>query len=84
MEQVLRLQIPMEVAPVVHKGQTQEDLLHDRLDLVIGQAVGASESLILSHEVEHGATHVLENQVHIVLHADHFLQFYNVRVIQSP
>ena len=83
MKQVLRLQIPMEVASVVHKSQAQKNLFHDCLDLVIGQTVGTSEPLILPHEVQYGTAHVLKDQVHITLHSDDFLQFYNVRVIQS-
>ena len=83
-EQVLRLQVSVEVAPVVDKGKTHQRLLHDRLDLVIRQALGPPEPLIVPHVVENGATEELKDQVYVVLHPDNLLEFHNVRMVQPP
>ena len=83
-EQVLRLKVSMEVAPVVDKGKTHQRLLHYRLDLVIRQTLGPSEPLIVSHVIENCATQELKHQVYVVLHTDNLFKFHNVRMVQPP
>ena len=73
----------MEVASVMYVGHSRQELLHDFHYLITWQAIGTSEPFGLSNVVQQCALHVFENQVHVVPHPNHFLQFYYVGVVEA-
>jgi len=74
----------MEVTSAVDVGETSQQLFHDAFDLIERESISATKALVFSDVVENRALDVLEDEVHIALHSNDFLQLYHVFVVQSP
>ena len=67
----------MEEAVLMHVGQTECGLIHDTLDLLLGEL----RTSIL-HELIDVLLHEFEHEIQIVVHSDHLLKFDNLRVVE--
>ena len=76
-QEVLRLQISMEEAVLVHVSETLESLVHDGRDLLLWEVL-----LSVFHELVDILHHVLKYEVKVVIDSDDFFQFDYVDVVQ--
>jgi hypothetical protein len=75
-QHILRLDIAVEEAVLVHEGHALEDLVHDVADLRLREVL-----VSVLHELVEIAVHVFEHEEQLIVLADHFLELHNVWMI---
>jgi hypothetical protein len=63
-------------AVLVHVGQAEQCLVHDALDLALGEA-----RLAVFHQLIDVLLHVFKHEVEVVIHADDLLELDNLLVV---